>query len=127
MNKGIARYAHNSNNSVFNKSDDLSSVYLSFEGSHKFTPQAQVEYLLAWHDYDNSSVDTDNRTNSGAIVRPMYFWNDVHSTWLEAGYQLVDYDNGGENKGWKLTLSQNISIAMGPAFRPMLRFGLVAR
>ncbi|WP_130835905.1 carbohydrate porin [[Erwinia] mediterraneensis] len=122
VNKVIARYSHNSDNSVFNKSDDLSSVYLSFEGSHKFTPQAQVEYLLAWHDYDNSSVDTDNRTNYGAIVRPMYFWNDVHSTWLEAGYQLVDYDNGGENKGWKLTLSQNISIGMGPEFRPMLRF-----
>ncbi|STV62067.1 maltoporin [Klebsiella pneumoniae subsp. ozaenae] len=33
--------------------------------------------------------------NYGAIVRPMYFWNDVHSTWLEAGYQRVDYDQGG--------------------------------
>lgn len=41
---------------------------------------------------------------------------------LEAGYQRVDYDNGGDNKGWKLTLSQNMSIAMGPEFRPMLRF-----
>ncbi|VTP66280.1 maltoporin [Leclercia adecarboxylata] len=28
----------------------------------------------------------------------------------------------GDNKGWKLTLSQNMSIAMGPEFRPMLRF-----
>ncbi|WP_338366226.1 carbohydrate porin, partial [Enterococcus faecalis] len=38
------------------------------------------------------------------------------------GWQHVDYDNGGDNKGWKLTLSQNMSIAMGPEFRPMLRF-----
>ncbi len=52
----------------------------------------------------------------------MYFWNDVHSTWLEAGYQRVNYDEGGSNNGWKLTLSQNIAIDMGPEFRPMLRF-----
>ncbi|MCS5932329.1 carbohydrate porin [Klebsiella pneumoniae subsp. pneumoniae] len=45
----------------------------------------------------------------------MYFWNDVHSTWLEAGYQRVDYDQGGDNHGWKLTLSQNIAIGMGPS------------
>ena len=38
----------------------------------------------------------------------MYFWNDVHSVWLEASYQRVDYDRGGENHGWKLTLSQNM-------------------
>ncbi|HBR3804277.1 TPA: carbohydrate porin [Klebsiella pneumoniae] len=69
-----------------------------------------------------SSDTGDNRKNYGAIVRPMYFWNDVHSTWLEAGYQRVDYDQGGDNHGWKLTLSQNIAIGMGPEFRPMLRF-----
>ncbi|HDV0181166.1 TPA: carbohydrate porin [Klebsiella pneumoniae] len=100
----------------------LTTVYASFEGSHKFTQQAQVEYLLAFHDYDNGKDNTDNRKNYGAIVRPMYFWNDVHSTWLEAGYQRVDYDQGGDNHGWKLTLSQNIAIGMGPEFRPMLRF-----
>ena len=48
--------------------------------------------------------------------------SDMHSTWLEAGYQRVDYDQGGDNHGWKLTLSQNIAIGMGPEFRPMLRF-----
>jgi maltoporin len=37
-------------------------------------------------------------------------------------YQRVDYDQGGDNHGWKLTLSQNIAIGMGPEFRPMLRF-----
>ena len=122
VNKVILRYSDNSDNSVYNKTDDLTTVYASFEGSHKFTRQAQVEYLLAFHDYDNSADKSDNRKNYGAIVRPMYFWNDVHSTWLEAGYQRVDYDNGGDNSGWKLTLSQNIAIGMGPEFRPMLRF-----
>ena len=122
VNKVIARYSDNSDNSVYNKTDDLTTIYASFEGSHKFTQQAQIEYLLAFHDYDNSSIKSDNRKKYGVIVRPMYFWNDVHSTWLEAGYQRVDYDKGGDNSGWKLTLSQNISIAMGPEFRPMLRF-----
>ncbi|WP_097750976.1 carbohydrate porin [Escherichia coli] len=122
VNKVIARYSDNSDNSVYNKTDDLTTIYASFEGSHKFTQQAQIEYLLAFHDYDNSSIKSDNRKNYGVIVRPMYFWNDVHSTGLEAGYQRVDYDKGGDNSGWKLTLSQNISIAMGPEFRPMLRF-----
>ena len=111
VNKVILRYSDNSDNSVYNKTDDLTAIYASFEGLHKFTRQAQIEYLLAFHDYDNGKDNTDNRKNYGAIVRPMYFWNDVHSTWLEAGYQ-----------GWKLTLSQNIAIGMGPEFRPMLRF-----
>ncbi|MFP1497095.1 carbohydrate porin [Escherichia coli] len=52
----------------------------ALKGSHKFTQQAQIEYLLAFHDYDNSSIKSDNRKNYGVIVRPMYFWNDVHST-----------------------------------------------
>ena len=97
VNKVILRYSDNSDNSVYNKTDDLTAIYASFEGLHKFTQQAQIEYLLAFHDYDNGKDNTDNRKNYGAIVRPMYFWNDVHSTWLEAGYQ-------------------------GPEFRPMLRF-----
>lgn len=122
INKLIARYSDNSDNSVFNKTDDLKAIYTSFEGTYKFTQQTQVDYLLAFHDYDNSSIKTDNRRNYGAIVRPMHWWNDVHSTWLELGYQRVDYDDGGDNHGWKATLSQNISIAMGPEFRPMLRF-----
>jgi maltoporin len=122
VNKVIARYSDNSDNSVFNKTEDLTTVYASFEGLYKFTQATQVEYILAFHDYDNSRDGTDNRKNYNAIVRPMHWWNDVHSTWLEAGWQHVDYDNGGDNKGWKLTLSQNMSIAMGPEFRPMLRF-----
>ncbi|AGN86352.1 MULTISPECIES: carbohydrate porin [Enterobacteriaceae] len=122
INKLIARYSDNADNSVFNKTDDLTAIYASFEGSYKFSRQTQVDYLLAYHDYDNSANKADNRRNYGAIVRPMHWWNDVHSTWLELGYQRVDYDDGGDNHGWKATLSQNISIAMGPEFRPMLRF-----
>ncbi|MCE0375219.1 carbohydrate porin, partial [Klebsiella pneumoniae] len=42
VNKVILRYSDNSDNSVYNKTDDLTTVYASFEGSHKFTQQAQV-------------------------------------------------------------------------------------
>ena len=121
VNKVILRYSDNSDNSVYNKTDDLTTVYASFEGSHKFTQQAQIEYLLAFHDYDNGKDNTDNRKTtapssgrctSGTTCTPR----------LEAGYQRVDYDQGGDNHGWKLTLSQNIAIGMGPEFRPMLRF-----
>lgn len=122
MNKLITRYSDNSDNSVYRKTDSLRTLYTSFEGLYTFNPKTTVKYLLAFHDYDNSEQTQDNRKNYAAIVRPMYFWNDVHSTWLEAGYQRVNYENGGDNKGWKLTLSQNISFAMGPEFRPMLRF-----
>ena len=122
VNKVIARYSDNADNSVYNKTDDLKTIYASFEGLHKFSRQMQVEYLLAFHDYDNSADKSDNRKNYNAIVRPMYWWNDVHSTWLELGWQKVAYDKGGDNNGWKATLSQNISIDMGPEFRPMLRF-----
>ncbi len=52
----------------------------------------------------------------------MYFWNDVHSTgWKRATSAWITTE-GGDNHGWKLTLSQNIAIGMGPEFRPMLRF-----
>ena len=122
VNKVIARYSDNADNSVYNKTEDLTAIYASFEGLHKFSRQMQVEYLLAFHDYDNSADKSDNRKNYNAIVRPMYWWNDVHSTWLELGWQKVSYDKGGDNNGWKATLSQNISIDMGPEFRPMLRF-----
>lgn len=121
-NKWVTRYSDNSDNSVYNKTADLRTIYTSVEGTYKFTPQTSVTYLAAFHDYDRSNHSEDNRRNYGVIIRPMHFWNDVHSTWLEAGYQRVDYDTGGDNKGWKLTLSQNISIAMGADFRPMLRF-----
>ncbi len=122
MNQLISRYSDNSDNSVYNKTNGLHSTYISFDGMYTFNPHAMVRYLVAYQDYDNSKNPEDSRKNYAAIVRPMYYWNDIHSTWLEAGWQQVKYDEGGTNKGWKLTLSQNISIAMGPDFRPMLRF-----
>ncbi len=57
------------------------------------------------------------------IVRPTYQWNDIHSTWLEAGYSVVDYgDLDATNKSWKFTISQNIAIGPETWSRPMIRF-----
>lgn len=124
-NRLILRYADNADNSVFNKTEDLTTIYASFEGEAILSTNSAVEYLLAYHDYDvrGSNEVEDQRTNYSAIVRPMYFWNDVHSTWLEAGYQKVEYDRiSDDNSGWKVTLSQNIAIGPGSDLRPMLRF-----
>jgi len=121
-NKWVTRYSDKSDNSIYYKTSDLRTLYTSIEGTYKFTPQTSVTYLAAFHDYDRSEHKDESRRNYGLIVRPMHFWNDVYSTWLEAGYQHVDYKTGGDNKGWKLTLSQNVSIDMGTDFRPMLRF-----
>ncbi|AIW14666.1 carbohydrate porin [Vibrio tubiashii] len=124
-NRLVLRYSDNADNGVFWKTDNLTTLYASFEGNSTLGESAAVEYLLAYHDYsvDGSSKVEDERTNYSAIVRPMYFWNDVHSTWLEAGYQVVDYARASDdNSGWKVTLSQNIAFDWGSGARPMLRF-----
>lgn len=125
VNKVILCYFDNLDNSVYNKIDDLIMVYVSFEGSYKFIQQVQVEYLLVFYDYDNGRDNIDNCKNYGVIVWLMYFWNDVYFIWLEVGYQCVDYDQGGDNYGWKLMLLQNIVIGMGLEFCLMLCFYVI--
>jgi maltoporin len=117
----IVRYSDNADNSAFSKTDGLKTLYTSFDGALAVTDQAVVEYQLSYHDYDSADKAV-NRSNYSAIVRPTYAWNQVHSTWLEGGYSLVDYHHSESNKAWKFTLSQNIS--MGGEFfdRPMIRF-----
>ncbi|MGR5145485.1 carbohydrate porin [Photobacterium alginatilyticum] len=121
-NKLSLRYTENSDNSVFNKTDDLNTLYASFEGGVSLGERSSMDYLVAYHNNDGASDAADDRTNYSAIIRPMHSWNDTHSTWLEAGYSLVDYDNADENSAWKVTLSQNIAIGMNSWDRPMLRF-----
>jgi maltoporin len=119
--KLVARYSKNSDNSSFNKTDGLTTTYLSYDGDIKFSDSSIMLFNLAYHTLDAKDNELD-RVNYSAIIRPTYFWNDKYSTWLEAGYSNVDYDNAGENDAWKMTLSQNISIGKGIFERPMLRF-----
>lgn len=124
--QGVLRYADGADNSVYTRDDDLSTLFLQWEGSYKLTSDFELGYLAAYHDLENKSplVATDaSRTNTSFIARPMYSWTNIHSTWAEIGYGLVNYDDAGENSAWKLTLSQNISFGEATSGdRPMLRF-----
>ncbi|MGR5236338.1 carbohydrate porin [Vibrio alfacsensis] len=117
----IVRYSDNAKDSVFDLADGQTATLVSFDGSTTLTDKAGIQYLAA---YQALEVDgDDSRANYNVIVRPTYQWNDIHSTWLEGGYSVVDYDDiDATNSSWKMTLSQNMAIGPETWSRPMLRF-----
>ncbi|WP_322804240.1 carbohydrate porin [Vibrio alfacsensis] len=117
----IVRYSDNAKDSVFDLAKDQTALLVSFDGSTTLTDKAGIQYLAA---YQSLEVDgTDSRANYNVIVRPTYQWNDIHSTWIEGGYSVVDYDDfDATNSSWKMTLSQNMAIGPETWSRPMLRF-----
>ena len=124
--KLVARYADNSINSAFDLNEGQDAFLLSFDGGLPITKKAGIQYLAAYQTLD-AKADKDgkelSRDNYNVIVRPTYAWNDTHSTWLEMGYNVVDYkDIDATNESWKFTVSQNISIDAFAGARPMLRF-----
>ncbi|KAB2825220.1 carbohydrate porin [Aliivibrio finisterrensis] len=122
-NKFVTRYGNNVDNNIFNKTEDLSTLLMQLEGKLVMSHQTNIEYLVGYQSLEDKNASQDDRANYSAIVRPTYAWNNIHSTWLEAGYSLVDFDNqSGQNDAWKVTLSQNISFDMDSGARPMLRF-----
>ncbi len=124
-NQLIMRYTNNGDNSTLWGVEDLETYYVSLEGNYQVSDALDVQYLGSYHSYvvDGSSVLTDDRTNFGLIVRPTYAWNNTHSTWLEMGYQRVEFDQSSSaNQGWKTTLSQNIHLDLSKDVVPMLRF-----
>lgn len=128
----IVRYADNAKDSVFDRVEGQSALIFSFDGAMPITEKLGVQYLAAYQMLDVDKVQTTNgvgsvdlsRDNYNMIVRPTYAWNDVHSTWFEAGYNVVDFnDLNKTNSSWKVTLSQNIAInAFDTGTRPMIRF-----
>ncbi|KAA8681502.1 carbohydrate porin [Vibrio gigantis] len=127
-NKLVMKYADGADDSVFDLAGDKNVFYASIEGNYEVTSQFIIDYLVSYKDLSGDDVvDTDtgrnlDRSEYAGIVRPQYQWDDVHSTWLEAGYATEDYDDGGEKNGWKVTLSQNVSLGGMPGSRPMVRF-----
>jgi len=118
-NKFILRYSNGADASVFDLAGDKTVMYASLEGGINPKSNIFVDYLASYKKIEGKDV-TDTQEYS-AIVRPMYYWNEVHSTWLEAGYAMEDYDTDGDKKGWKVTVSQNISMGDLPWSRPMVR------
>jgi len=122
-NKFVTRYGNNVDNNIFNKTEDLSTLLMQLEGKLVMSNQTNIEYLVGYQSLEDKNASQDDRANYSAIVRPTYAWNNIHSTWLEAGYSVVDFDNqSGQNDAWKVTLSQNINFDMDSGARPMLRF-----
>ncbi|KOO15101.1 lactam utilization protein LamB [Vibrio xuii] len=120
-NKLVMKYADGADNSVFElQGDDYKVTYVSLEGGYTASEQFIIDYLVSYKNF--SGTDTDEKNEYAGIVRPQYQWDEVHSTWLEAGYAMEDFDDGSEKNGWKVTLSQNVSLGGLPWSRPMLRF-----
>lgn len=114
------RYSDNAFNTVFDKTEGMTDLYAGVDGALYLTQSFALQYTAAYVAHTEED-DSEDRSEYTAIVRPMYSWNDVHSTWLELGTTFADYDNGGKNTAWKATVSQNISINAFGAGRPMLR------
>ncbi|WP_061015769.1 carbohydrate porin [Vibrio splendidus] len=120
-NKLVVKYGDGADTSVYDLKGDYQTLYASVEGSYAASEQFIIDYLVSYKDNSGSDLDRENTEYAG-IIRPQYQWNDTHSTWLEAGYGMVDYDDDGEENAWKVTLSQNVSLGGLPWSRPMLRF-----
>ncbi|MFA0539465.1 MULTISPECIES: carbohydrate porin [Vibrio] len=116
----IIRYSDGGDDSVYDLAGEQQALYTSYDGIYNVNDPVAIEYLTSYKRL--TGQDVDNRDEYSVIVRPMYNWNDIHSTWLEAGYALEDFHNGDQTEGWKVTLSQNISMGGGPGSRPMIRF-----
>ncbi|MGL4937701.1 carbohydrate porin [Shewanella sp.] len=119
--KFVVRYANNAKDSVFDLVKDQQALLVSLDGGIPLSEKVNIEYLTAFQKLQ--TADNQDRANYNIIVRPTYQWNNAHSTWLEMGYNVVDYSEfEAINKSWKATLSQNIAIEGFPGARPMLRF-----
>jgi maltoporin len=126
-NKIVLRYANNvdgDGGSVFNKDSGRDSFYAGLESHAHINDKFSVEYAAAYAGQTYSD-DTEDKNTFSLIARPMYAWDDIHSTWLEAGYEFVDDGSSEDSAAYKITLSQNISIN-GMTGRPMLRFYVTA-
>ncbi|TXR51966.1 carbohydrate porin [Reinekea thalattae] len=128
LGKVTLRYSANSDDTVLYSwntglKDETTNIYASFESGVNVNDNISVDYLLAYHNRNDDNDDSNTRVNYSGIVRPMIAWDDVHSTWLEAGYTMVDYTEiDSTNTAWKFTASQNLAIGKGAGARPMLRF-----
>jgi len=115
----------------WSRQDGFTSDYFSMEGVFSPAEKIGIEYFAAYHSIEQemqvedgeTDFATGDRVNYNTVVKSTYQWNDIHSTWLEAGYSVVDFDDSRENnEAFKVTLSQNIAVSGVTWARPMLNF-----
>lgn len=125
-NEVAVRYSGGVRNGILwdNAAEDGGSLGVFAYGAIDFTENVLMEYALSFEDNDlSTNASGDDEKWSQAVIRPGYRWNDRMSTWLELGYDQVDFDSDkGTNSSWKATLSQNIGLGSFMYSRPMLRF-----
>ncbi|WP_295895189.1 carbohydrate porin [uncultured Vibrio sp.] len=119
--KLVVKYGDGADNSAFDLAGKKQVLYTSIEGGVNPSDNLYIDYLASYKDISGDDVTNESKEYA-AIVRPMYNWDETHSTWLEAGLGMVDYQDNSEEQAWKVTLSQNISLGGLPWSRPMLRF-----
>lgn len=107
-----------------NAGQDGDTLGIFMQGEIDFTNNILMEYALS---HETSTLETntvggDKEKWNQVVLRPGYRWNDRMSTWLELGYDQVDFEDQGTNSSWKATLSQNIGLGSFMGSRPMLRF-----
>ncbi len=96
-------------------------------GVVKLGGKVELGYALTYGETDIDTVDAGDSwrdyTRYNAVLRPVYKWDNFHSTILEVGYDVNDPNDAGLEKQdlSKVTLAQAISA--GPSFwaRPQMR------
>ncbi|MFC3023764.1 carbohydrate porin [Vibrio zhugei] len=117
----LFRYSNNAKDSVFDLVEDEEAWLVSYNGVVNFSERLGLQYLAAYQYLD--VADDNDRSNYNVILRSTYAWDSMNSTWIEGGYNVVDYRHiDAKNSSWKVTFSQNIAIGSQTWARPMLRF-----
>lgn len=102
---------------VLARQADRESMYLSVDGSFSLGANTGLNYLTSYHN------TVDEKTAINVIVRVTQQWNDIHSTWIEAGAVVVDLENSDDdNTASKITIQHNLAVGGVTWARPMLKF-----
>lgn len=125
-NETAIRYGDGVRNGILwgNAAESGGSLGAFAYGAVEFTPVILMAYALSFENntLSNNESGVDEKWTQ-AVIRPGYRWNDRMSTWLELGYDQVNFGSElGTNASWKTTLSQNIGFGSLMSSRPMLRF-----
>ena len=102
--------------------EDGGSLGIFLYGHEKLTDKFAMMYAFS---HENSDLSTnwsgDKEKWYQGVLRGGYYYNKHHSTWLETAYDTIDFLDD-TNSSWKVTLSQNVSLADYLFARPIVHF-----